>query len=56
VYGIPDAAIARQALHAWTLSLLHPVSREPLTFEAPLAADMRAIIDLHGTMPAAGQR
>ncbi len=29
----------RQLLHAWKLELLHPVTREPLTFEAPLPED-----------------
>ena len=45
VYGRPrlDKRLpnppARQLLHAWRLSLRHPVTREPLTFEAPLPAD-----------------
>jgi 23S rRNA pseudouridine1911/1915/1917 synthase len=41
VYGEPDARIARQALHAWRVSLLHPVTRQPLELEAPIPADMR---------------
>jgi 23S rRNA pseudouridine1911/1915/1917 synthase len=41
VYGEADARIARQALHAWRVSLLHPVTRQPLEFEAPIPADMR---------------
>jgi 23S rRNA pseudouridine1911/1915/1917 synthase len=44
VYGEADARIARQALHAWRVSLLHPVTRQPLEFEAPIPADMRAIL------------
>jgi 23S rRNA pseudouridine1911/1915/1917 synthase len=32
--------IARQALHAARLSLTHPLTREPLAFEAPPPADM----------------
>jgi 23S rRNA pseudouridine1911/1915/1917 synthase len=52
VYGVPHPAIARQALHAWTLSLRHPVTGEPLGFEAPLPPDMQALIEAHGTMPA----
>lgn len=44
VYGTPSVAIARQALHAWRISLPHPVSRDPLTIEAPVPADMRALI------------
>lgn len=44
VYGVQSAAIARQALHAWRVSLPHPVSRDPLTIEAPVPADMQALI------------
>jgi 23S rRNA pseudouridine1911/1915/1917 synthase len=36
----PDVLICRQALHAQRLSFRHPVSQEPLTFEAPLPEDM----------------
>jgi 23S rRNA pseudouridine1911/1915/1917 synthase len=53
VYGISHPAIARQALHAWTLSLRHPVTGEQLGFEAPLPPDMQALLEAHGTMPAA---
>ena len=34
----------RQALHASRLALLHPVGRQPLSFRAPLPADMRALL------------
>jgi 23S rRNA pseudouridine1911/1915/1917 synthase len=44
VYGVQSAAIARQALHAWRVSLPHPVSRDPLTIEAPVPADLQALI------------
>jgi 23S rRNA pseudouridine1911/1915/1917 synthase len=50
VYGSPHPRIARQALHASTLSLPHPVTREPLAFESPLPADMQRLIDVHGTI------
>ena len=30
---------ARQLLHAWRLALKHPLTRQPLVFEAPLPAD-----------------
>lgn len=33
----------RQALHAHTLAMRHPSSRAPMTFTAPLAADLRAL-------------
>lgn len=36
----PLAAFGRPALHAWTLSLLHPVSGEPMRFTAPVPADL----------------
>lgn len=32
--------LPRQALHAWKLTLLHPRDRGPITFTAPLPADM----------------
>jgi 23S rRNA pseudouridine1911/1915/1917 synthase len=38
------AAFPRQALHAARLGFLHPVTGESLTFEAPLPADMAALI------------
>jgi 23S rRNA pseudouridine1911/1915/1917 synthase len=34
----------RQALHAWKLTITHPVSGEAMTFEAPLPVDMTALI------------
>ena len=34
----------RQALHAWLLGFDHPVTGEPLEFEAELPADMQALI------------
>ena len=37
--------LPRQALHAWKLALPHPGTGEPLTFEAPLAADLQAFWD-----------
>jgi 23S rRNA pseudouridine1911/1915/1917 synthase len=35
----------RQALHAHRLSFAHPDSGEPLEFEAPLPADMQAVLE-----------
>lgn len=37
--------IDRQMLHAWRLSVDHPVTGERMTFESPLAADMRAFLE-----------
>ena len=55
VYGVAHPSMTRQALHAWQLSLRHPVTREPLTFKAPLPPDIRALLDAHGTMPVTHQ-
>ena len=38
-------AFGRQALHAYQLGFRHPVDGRPLRFEAPLPADMRALIE-----------
>lgn len=41
----PDTSrIHRQALHSHRLTFLHPITREPLCFTAPLPEDMAAII------------
>ena len=50
VYGRAEAspAFPRQALHAWRVSLTHPVTHEPLTVTAPVPADMQALIDSLG--------
>jgi 23S rRNA pseudouridine1911/1915/1917 synthase len=36
----------RQALHAQCLELLHPASGEPMSWEAPMPADMKLLIEL----------
>ena len=46
VYGEADSRIARQALHAWRVSLQHPITRMSLEFEAPLPDDMRGLAGL----------
>ena len=49
-YGKPaldkrlDPVPARQMLHAWRLTLWHPVKNEKMTFEAPLPADFAAYV------------
>jgi 23S rRNA pseudouridine1911/1915/1917 synthase len=43
VYGKPDVRIARQALHAWRVSLPHPLTKEPVEIEAPIPADIAAL-------------
>lgn len=44
LYGSPDVRIGRHALHAHTLSFLHPVSRERVICRAPLPRDMADLI------------
>ncbi len=38
-------AVARQALHAWRITLPHPVTREPLQIEDPVPLDLRGVMD-----------
>lgn len=40
-----DEAIGRQGLHASYLSFIHPLSKEKMTFESHLPADMQALLD-----------
>jgi 23S rRNA pseudouridine1911/1915/1917 synthase len=40
VYGAPDDSIARQALHAWRVTLPHPVTGDYLQFESRVPPDM----------------
>jgi 23S rRNA pseudouridine1911/1915/1917 synthase len=44
---LPDAALAfpRQALHAARLALIHPGTREELSWESRLAADISSLLD-----------
>jgi len=37
-------AFGRQALHAWRLGLIHPRTRQPVEWEAPLPADFSALL------------
>jgi 23S rRNA pseudouridine1911/1915/1917 synthase len=41
VYGRPSKLVGRQFLHAWRLTLRHPISGAELSFEAPLAPDLQ---------------
>ena len=44
--GGPDVVVLqRQALHASTLTIAHPVTNEPLTFLAELPTDMATVLD-----------
>jgi 23S rRNA pseudouridine1911/1915/1917 synthase len=41
VYGRPTKLVSRQFLHAWRLTLRHPVDGREMAFEAPLAEDLQ---------------
>jgi 23S rRNA pseudouridine1911/1915/1917 synthase len=41
-------AFPRQALHAWRLALVHPVTRARLELQAPLPLDMQGLLDISG--------
>ena len=40
-----DVLINRQALHAYRLEILHPVSRQPLLFQAPYPEDFQRTLN-----------
>ncbi len=44
LYCPEDTSMARQPLHSWKLSFIHPIIGERLEFEQPLPEDMRCII------------
>ena len=41
-------AFPRQALHAWRLTLKHPVSGETMTFTAPVPGDLAGLLEASG--------
>ena len=41
-------AFPRQALHAWRAAFTHPVTREPLSIEAPVARDLEELLTASG--------
>jgi 23S rRNA pseudouridine1911/1915/1917 synthase len=50
VYGVPCEGLTRQALHAWRIALPHPVTRQRLQIEAPLAPDLQPFVDQNLTL------
>ncbi|MGR3763561.1 RluA family pseudouridine synthase [Rossellomorea sp. NS-SX7] len=44
LYGGKIKVMERQALHCSTLSFFHPMNNEWMTFESPLASDMRSVL------------
>ena len=47
----PELAFHRQALHARRLGLVHPASREAMSWEAPIPSDMRELLARLKTTP-----
>jgi 23S rRNA pseudouridine1911/1915/1917 synthase len=45
VYQSDKIRFERQALHAYEITFVHPVSLKTMTLQAPIAPDMRALID-----------
>ncbi|MCD7949468.1 MAG: RluA family pseudouridine synthase [Erysipelotrichaceae bacterium] len=45
LYGQPSKLINRQALHAYQLQLIHPITKEKMTIVSHLPDDMKNIID-----------
>ena len=45
LYGNPSSLISRQALHAFKVTFIHPITKETLTIEAPLPQDMKSLIE-----------
>jgi 23S rRNA pseudouridine955/2504/2580 synthase len=43
--ALPKQGLRRMFLHAWRLSLKHPLSNEPLTLEAPLPDELQHYLD-----------
>ncbi|MEQ1574593.1 MAG: RluA family pseudouridine synthase, partial [Vicinamibacterales bacterium] len=41
VYGERHPALSRQALHAWRVTLPHPITRKPLEIEAAVPPDLQ---------------
>jgi 23S rRNA pseudouridine1911/1915/1917 synthase len=44
VYGGPDDAVGRQALHAWRVALTHPLTKMPLEIEAAVPSDFQQLL------------
>lgn len=44
LYGTPSPLISRQALHAYKVSFIHPITKEKIIISAPLPKDMENIL------------
>jgi 23S rRNA pseudouridine1911/1915/1917 synthase len=47
LYGKRVTAAPRQMLHAWKLGFTHPRTNERLFFEAPVPADLQAVLEIY---------
>ena len=45
------SAFGRQALHAWRVAFTHPVTRDRLRLEAPIAQDLQGLLTASGLSP-----
>ncbi len=45
LYGAPSELINRQALHAWKISFVHPITKEEVKLEANIPEDIKRIIE-----------
>ena len=52
VYGVASPTMARPALHAWRITLPHPITRTPMTIIAPVPDDIANLRP--GLVPPAG--
>ncbi len=48
MYGEDTTVLPRHGLHCASMTLTHPVTGEGIAVEAPLPADMRALLEKHG--------
>lgn len=44
LYGAPSKLISHQALHAYKISFVHPITNQKMTFETNLPEDMKYIL------------
>ena len=45
LYGAPSDLINRQALHAWKISFIHPITNEEIQLVAEIPEDIKRIIE-----------
>jgi 23S rRNA pseudouridine1911/1915/1917 synthase len=45
---LDEVVLARQALHAWRIELVHPATGRPIQFVAPLPDDLKSVLALLG--------